>query len=119
MSEQVRFLADEDFNDWIVKGLLRREPFIDFETVPGLGLRGTPDPALLAFATEQGRVLVSHDVSTMPAHFAAFLASGQHSPGLLLIRQTLPIAQAIEALYLVWEASSPNEWLDQIEYLPF
>ncbi len=118
MSEQIRFLADEDFNDWIVKGPLRREPLIGFETVPEVGLRGVPDPMLLAFAAEQGRILVSHDLSTMPAHFGPFLESGRHSPGLLLIRQTLPIAQAIEALYLVWEASTPDEWFDRIEYLP-
>ncbi|HEY7357965.1 MAG TPA: DUF5615 family PIN-like protein, partial [Ktedonobacterales bacterium] len=74
MSAQIRFQADEDFNDWIVRGLLRREPLIDFQTVPEAGLRGLADPALIAFAAEQGRVLVSHDFSTMPTHFAAFLA---------------------------------------------
>ncbi|HEY7349894.1 MAG TPA: DUF5615 family PIN-like protein [Ktedonobacterales bacterium] len=118
MSEQIRFQADEDFNDWIVKGLLRREPLIDFETVPEVDLRGLPDPALIAFAAERGRILVSHDLSTMPTHFAHFLEGGHHSPGLFLIRQTLPISQAIEALYLVWQASTPEEWFDQMEYLP-
>jgi hypothetical protein len=54
----------------------------------------------------------------MPVHFADFLASGQHSPGVLLLHQQLPIAQAIEALLLVWDASAPEEWRDWLTYLP-
>jgi hypothetical protein len=34
------------------------------------------------------------------------------------LHQTLPVAQAIEALLLVWEASAPNEWEDTLTYLP-
>jgi hypothetical protein len=54
----------------------------------------------------------------MPVHFADFPASGQHSPGVLLLHQQLPIAQAIEALLLVWDASAPEEWRDWLTYLP-
>jgi hypothetical protein len=118
MSKQIRFLADEDLNTLIVESLLQRQPLIDFQTVPAAGLKGTPDPALLAFAAEQGRILVSHDFSTMPTHFANFLESGQHSPGLFLIHQELPIAQAIAELLLIWEASTAEEWYDQVRYLP-
>ena len=78
-------------------------------------------PEILAHqsrAAESGRVLVSHDYHTMPGHFASFLASGQHSPGVLLLHQTLPVAQAIEALLLVWDASAPEEWRDTLTYLP-
>ncbi len=118
MTERIRFQADEDFNSLIVKGLLKREPLIDFHTTAQAGLQGLPDPVRLARAAEQGRILVSHDVKTMPGHFVAFLASGQHSPGVFLIGQDVPIGTAIEALYLVWEASVPEEWRDQITHLP-
>jgi hypothetical protein len=70
MSEKIRFQADEDFRMRIVRGLLRRQPLIDFQMVPAASLKGTSDPALLAFAAERGRVLVSHDLTTMPTHFA-------------------------------------------------
>lgn len=118
MSRQVRFQADEDFNTLIIESLLYRQPLIDFQTTSAVDLKGTPDSALLAFAAEQGRVLVSHDFSTMPTHFAHFLESGQHSPGLFLIHQDVPIGQAIEELLLIWEASSSEEWHDQLRYLP-
>lgn len=61
---------------------------------------------------------MSHDYHTMPVHFADFFASGQHSPGIFLLHQTVPVAQAIEAILLVWGASEPEEWRDTLTYLP-
>lgn len=69
---KVRFLADADLNKAIVTGILRREPSLDFLAAGAAGLRGMDDPAVLALAAAQQRVLVSHDVGTMPAHFHAF-----------------------------------------------
>jgi hypothetical protein len=118
MGERVRFQADANFNALILKGLLRRQPLVDIQTAETAGLTGVADPEVLALAAYAGRVLVSHDYHTMPAFFSAYLASGEHSPGVLLLHQTLPVAQAIEALLLVWEASVPDEWQDTLTYLP-
>ena len=118
MSQTIQFLADENFQQWIVKGLLRRQPMIDMITAAQAGTLGLPDPDVLTQAATTDRILVSHDVNTMPAHFKAFLDTGQHSPGLFLFTQTLPIAQAIEALHLVWVASNPDDWRDLMTYLP-
>ena len=74
---KVRFLADADLNKAIVSGVLRREPSLDFLTAQKGGLRGMNDPEVLTLAAEQQRVLVSHDVSTMPAHFRAFRKTGE------------------------------------------
>ncbi len=63
---KVRFLADADLNKAIVTGVLRREPSVDFLTADAAGLRGMKDPEVLALAAEHQRVLVSHDVGTMP-----------------------------------------------------
>ncbi|MGH2501022.1 MAG: DUF5615 family PIN-like protein [Ktedonobacterales bacterium] len=118
MSERVRFQADANLNALIIKGLLRRQPMIDIQLADTAGLAGVADEEVLARTAEVGRVLVSHDYRTMPGHFADFLASGRHSPGVLLLHQQLPIAQAIEALLLVWDASAPEEWRDRLTYLP-
>lgn len=117
-SAPIRFQADENFSHWIVKGVLRRQPLIDFQTATAADLRGLPDPQVLARAAADSCILVTHDVSTMSVHFGAFLASGQHSPGLILIHDSLPIARAIGDLVLIWEASSPEEWRDRLTYLP-
>ena len=67
---KVRFLADADLNKAFVSGVLRREPSLDFLTAQAAGLRGMSDPEVLALAAENQRILVLHDVGTMPASFA-------------------------------------------------
>jgi len=76
------------------------------------------DPEVLALAAEQQRVLVSHDVGTMPAHFRAFQDAGERSAGVFLIPQTLDIGTAIEELLVSWLASDASEWEDRLEWLP-
>jgi hypothetical protein len=44
------------------------------------------DPAVLALAAGQRRVLVSQDVGTMPTHFCAFWDAGKHSTCAFLVR---------------------------------
>jgi hypothetical protein len=114
----IRFLADADLNEFIVTGVLRREPAVDFLTANEAGLVGLPDPKVLAVAAKEQRLLISHDVNTMPYHFAEYLAGGNYSPGLLLIPQSVTIASAIEELLLIWAASEVSEWENQLDWLP-
>ena len=69
----VRFLADASLNDAIVTGCLRREPAIDFLSAHEARLEGVPDPNVLAFATEENRILVTSDLRTMPCNSATSL----------------------------------------------
>jgi Domain of unknown function (DUF5615) len=115
---KVRFLADADLNKAIVSGVLRREPSIDFLTAHAAGLRRMKDPEVLALAAEQQRVLVSHDVGTMPAHFRAFRNAGKQSAGVFLIPQALDMGIAIDELLLIWIASEAAEWENRLEWLP-
>jgi predicted nuclease of predicted toxin-antitoxin system len=63
---KLRLLADADLHPGIARGIGARNPEVDFEVSQGVLPEGTRDPEVLAFAAEQGRVLVSHDVNTMP-----------------------------------------------------
>jgi len=99
-----RFQADADFNQKIVLGLRRRERAVDFEDAHAAAVIGLPDPDVLHKAADLGRILISHDRKTMPAHFARFLDS-RSSPGLSIVPQDLDIGIAIEDLLLVWAAS--------------
>jgi uncharacterized protein DUF5615 len=114
----IRFLTDEDFREAIVDGLRCRVTGIDMLTAPEAGTLGFGDPDVLAFAAQRERILLTHDTHTMPDHFAAFLMRGQHSPGVFMIPQLLPIGRAIDAVVLVWAASAPDEWRDQCLRLP-
>jgi hypothetical protein len=100
-----------------VLALLRREPGIDFQAAVTAGLAGLDDPIVLALAAHDGRVLVTHDQSTMPEHFSQFIA-GQTSSGLLIVPQHLSPSIAVEELLMIWAASEAEEWLNRIAYLP-
>jgi hypothetical protein len=115
---KVRFLADADLNKAIVSGVLRREPSLDFLTAQAAGLRRMTDPEVLALASEQQRVLVSHDVGTMPVHFQVFTTAGKRSAGVFLIPQSLDVGAAIDELLLIWLASEASEWENRVAWLP-
>ncbi len=48
----IRFLADENLNYDIVRGLVRRLSDVDIVCVQDVGLTGTDDPSLLAWAAD-------------------------------------------------------------------
>ncbi len=100
---KIRFQGDENLKRAIVDGVLRRERLVDFQTAQEAGTLGAADQAVLEkCALElENRVLVSHDVKTMPHQFAKF-AARQPSPGVLLIPQRLSIAAVIESLIVIW-----------------
>lgn len=114
----IRFLADASLREAIVSGCLRREPAIDFLSANDANLGGVPDPEVLALAAAEGRILVSSDLKTMPRHFGEFLEAGRPSAGVFLVKQHTPVADAIEALLLVWAASDAEEWKNRILEIP-
>lgn len=114
---RVRFQADADLNLVILLALVRREPAIDFQTAVAAGLAGLSDREVLAMASRDGRVLVTHDQKTMPRHFAEFIAT-EASAGLLVVPQHLPPSVAVDELLLIWGASDAEEWTNRICYLP-
>jgi predicted nuclease of predicted toxin-antitoxin system len=114
---KIQFLADENLRRAIVFGLRRREPSANFVQAYEAGAAGKDDLAVLQIAAEQNRILVSHDLRTMPQHFRHFVAR-QTSPGVILIPQKLPLSTAIEQLVMIWLASEAEEWVNQIRFLP-
>jgi predicted nuclease of predicted toxin-antitoxin system len=114
---KVRFQADADLNLDIVKGVLRREPAVDFRTAKAAGLRGLADTEVLAIAAREGRILVTHDRQTMPWEFARFVAANE-SPGVLIVSQNVSVSEAIEDLLLIWLASEDADWTNRIASVP-
>jgi hypothetical protein len=115
----LRFLADENFNGRIVRGLLRRLPELDIVRAQDLeALYQAIDPVVLQWAADEQRVVLSHDISTMAHHAYERVKSGQPMPGLFEVHSDLPVGQAIEDLVLLAEASLPGEWEGQVRFLP-
>jgi hypothetical protein len=113
---RIRFQADADVDPDIGRGLLRRQPSLDWRPAQGLIPDGTPDSEVLRVAARDGRVLVSCDVRTIMGHFTTFVAQ-QSSPGVILIPSLLSVGEAIERLLLSWSSWSAEELENQIRWL--
>ena len=114
----IRFLADEDFDARILRGVERRVPGIDIARVQDVGLRTLGDPRVLEFAAAEGRIVLTHDVATMRVHATARINAGKPMTGVFEISQSLPIGSAIDAIVLVAKCSRDDEWNGMIKYLP-
>lgn len=114
----IRLLVDEDFDNDILRGALRRLPGLDVVRVQDIGLAGANDPAVLDWAAQHGRVVLTHDVSTMTAHAATRVRAGLAVPGLFAVSQSLAIGKAIEEVVILAECSVEGEWNGQVRYLP-
>jgi predicted nuclease of predicted toxin-antitoxin system len=85
----VRWLADENLNNDIIPSLRRRKPDLDIVRAQDAGLTGLEDPALLAWAAAEDRILITHDVSTMTAFAYRRMAEGQYLPGVLQVSRSV------------------------------
>jgi len=77
---------------------------------PGSPPLETDDPDLLAWTEREGRILVTRNRRTIPAHFAAILNAGGHVAGILMVGEDLAVARVVEDLLLIWSASEAEEW---------
>jgi hypothetical protein len=114
----LRLAADENFNHNIVRGLLRRKPNLDLVCIQDLSLSGADDPTVLEWSAKEGRVLLTHDVSTITRYAYERVQTGKPMPGVFEVSRSVPIGQAIEDILLLSECSLENEWEGQIYYLP-
>lgn len=112
-----RLLADANLNVAIVTGLARNNSEIDFKRAEDIPLKGLPDPVVLAAAAQESRVLVSHDIRSLPSHLREFVRENA-SPGVIVIPQRLRIGSAIENLQLICEACEPPELANRMCLLP-
>ena len=113
----LRFQSDADFNYRIVAGIRRRKPNFDILAAHESDLTRLPDPEVLSLAARAGRVLISHDRSTMLSCFFDFIQR-ESSPGLILVPQDLGIGSVIEQLILIWACVDSVEMANSRLFLP-
>lgn len=114
----LRFAADENFNNNIIRGVLRRNPQVDIVRIQDVGLSGADDPVVLEFAAQTGRVLLTHDVSTITHHAYERVREGKPMPGVFEVGRHVPLRTVIEDLIVLAELSLDDEWEGQVRYLP-
>lgn len=112
------FLADENFKGGIIRGLRHQQPELDIVRAQDVGLSGADDEAILAWAAQEGRLLLTHDVSTMTKYAYQRAAAGLRMPGVVELPRRLPIGQSIEEILILAECSREDEWEGQVIYVP-
>ncbi|MGV1006010.1 MAG: hypothetical protein ACOYEV_14870 [Candidatus Nanopelagicales bacterium] len=84
----------------------------------GVGLRTKDDPVILAWAANEGRILISRDIRTIPAFALERVVAGLSMPGVMILPSTVSMAAAIDDLALVAGATEAGEWASRVLYLP-
>lgn len=79
---------------------------------------GADDQDILKWCSQHQRILVSHDLETMPLHFQTFLQQGQSLPGIWLIRKGHSFRTIVDQLVLMAYGGTASEFKDQLYYLP-
>lgn len=115
----MKFLADENLDNNILRGLLRRQPSLDLVRVQDVGLFGKDDPTVLAWAAQENRILLTHDVATITHYAYQRTARGLKMPGVIEIIASASLGKAIEDILLFVECGLEGELEGQILYLPF
>jgi hypothetical protein len=114
----MRFLADENLNNHIYRSLLLQRPDLDIVRVQDVGLSGKPDPDIMKWALSEGRILITHDLRTIPALAFEWLGVNLIIPGIFLVEQSAPVGRIVADILLITHASKQEEWEGKIHYLP-
>lgn len=114
----IRFLADENFNNQIVRGILRQNAQMNIVRIQDVGLSGFDDPTVLGWAAEEGRIVLTHDVATMTTFAYERVEAGLSMPGVFEVSRRVPVGVAIEEILLIAECSLDGEWEGQVRFLP-
>jgi predicted nuclease of predicted toxin-antitoxin system len=114
----IRFLADENFNGRILRGLLRIRPDIDVIRVQDTAIYQASDPDVLEWAAQEDRILLTHDIETLVGFANERIKAGQPMPGVIAVRDILPIGQVIDDLLTIAGASEKSDWESTVQFLP-
>jgi hypothetical protein len=114
----LQLAADENFNNDIVRGLLRRKPDLDLVRIQDASLSGASDSRILEWTAREGRILLTHDASSLTRYAFERVRAGLAMPGVFQVGRDVQIRVAIEDILLLAECSREGEWEGQIRYLP-
>ncbi len=117
-SVKIKFLADENLDNKILKGLFHKYQSIDIVRVQDVGLSGVDDPTVLAWAADEKRILLTHDVRTIIKHARERIYQALPMPGVILIKSPPLLSEVIENILVIWECNDPIDFDNRIEFLP-
>lgn len=112
------FATDENFDGNILRGLKRRRPTLDVVRMQDTEMYGADDPDMLAWAADAGRIVLTHDKSTVPGYAYDRVRAGEPMRGVFVVLPDTPIGKAVDDLLILALASDEGEWEGQVVYIP-
>ena len=94
----MKLLADENVDPEIIAHLRLHMPDVDFLRVRDVGLAQTPDQIILEWAANNGRIVVTHDKSTMRGLAEDRVRAGLPMPGLFVLHDDLSPGTKVRGL---------------------
>jgi hypothetical protein len=114
----MRFAADENFNGRIVERLCQRFEDLDIVRIQDTDFYGAPDPAVLDWAAQEERIVLTHDVQTLVNDAYERIKQGLPMPGVILVPNTLAIGLAVNELEIALGAGRPQDFEDRVTFIP-
>ncbi len=115
----LRFIADQNFDGRIVRGLRALVPDVDLVTAHDAGISYLKDPDLLLWTAKHGRILITHDKRTIPDELEKLVSSGVELPGVILVAKKASIGRLIDDLVITVCCGEPQDFHNNIYRLPF
>ncbi len=114
------FLLDEQIPKWWRREINVRQPKVAVWRVgdPGAAPLQASDLEILKWCEANTFVLVTNNRKTMAGELNRHVAQGGHVPGIFMVDPGANVRELAEDLSLIEGASFPNEFQDQIRYLP-
>jgi hypothetical protein len=117
------FLLDEDhvdLADIVERWNATAEHRIDLVAVGDVNgpPKGTLDDALLIWAEEHDRILLTGNKSTMPMWLLAHVQAGRSSPGVMILDLLASPREILDYLTLASEAGLQDDFVNAITWIP-
>jgi Domain of unknown function (DUF5615) len=110
-------LADENFSHRILRGIKLRAGNLDVVVAQNVGLGGRKDAALLEWAAEHRRIVLTHDRQTIPKYAYDRVRALQPMPGVIVVSDTMPIGEAVEVLTIFLECGAAQDFAGFVIFL--
>ncbi|MEO1287092.1 MAG: DUF5615 family PIN-like protein [Chloroflexota bacterium] len=114
----MRFATDENFNGRILSALRKRLPSVDIIRVQDTLMAGASDPELLEWLATENRILLTHDVQTIPAFAYERVEASVTMSGVIVVRETVSIGQIVDELEVIIEVGESDDFKDIVRFVP-
>jgi hypothetical protein len=115
----MKFAADENLNNEIIRRLQNRLPDIDIVRIQDSPVYQQADDIMLEWCANEGRILITHDQRTMAGFVFATVAKGLLVSGVLIVPSREHFKEVVEDIALIIADNNEAEWRDTTTDLPF